>query len=135
MTRDAAVRARRQARAPIDPNAVSIAERAAIPRRQLIDAARLLAAACHLSRVRIVRALAETPLAASDLARLTGGTASGTSQHLRVLRDAGVVSAERSGNIVRYRLSRGSGAQVVEGIARAFDVLSRHDRGEDDPRS
>ena len=46
----------------------------------------------------IIRALAETPLAARDLARVVNRTAPATSQHIRVLRDAGAIESTRSGN-------------------------------------
>lgn len=117
--------------APIDAHAVGIAQKHGIAARHEREARRLLAAACHVTRVRIVRALAETPLAASDLARITGRTASGTSQHIRVLRDLGVVIAERRGNIIRYRLSNAHTAEILETIARAFDLLSKRENGRD----
>lgn len=117
--------------APIDPQAVSVAQRHSLAARHEREARRLLAAACHLTRVRIVRALVETPLAASDLARITGRTASGTSQHIKVLRDLGVVTAERRGNVVRYRLSKEHTAEILEAIARAFDLLGKRENGRD----
>lgn len=115
----------------IDPHAVTIAQKHGIAARHEREARRLLAAACHLTRVRIVRALVETPLAASDLARIIGRTASGTSQHIRVLRDLGVVTAERRGNVVRYRLSKEHTAEILETIARAFDLLGKRENGRD----
>ena len=91
------------------------------------EAAKLLAGACHIARLRILRALLDTPLAASDLARITGRTASGTSQHLRVLREVGAVVAERRGNVIRYRLSEGRAAEILATVARAFDPLGRRE--------
>jgi len=88
------------------------------------DHERLLNAACNITRVRIVRALAETPLAASDLARVVGRTPAATSQHIRVLRDVNAIEPTRSGNIVRYRLTRELSAQILVTFARSFDAVS-----------
>ena len=87
------------------------------------EAEALLLAVTSLTRLKIIRALAEGPLAASDLARVTGRTPSGASQHLRVLREAGAVTAERRGNIVMYRLSTERAGVMLEAVARAFDAF------------
>lgn len=87
------------------------------------DHERLLNAACNITRMRIVRALAETPLAASDLARVVGRTPAATSQHIRVLRDVNAIEPARSGNIVRYRLTRDPSAQILVTFARSFDAI------------
>ena len=109
--------------APIDADAVSIAERSILPARLERDARAILESAANLTRVRIVRALAETPLPATDLARVVGRTPAATSQHLRVLRDIGAVTPRRSGNVVRYQLTDEGSAKILEVIARAFDAL------------
>ena len=84
----------------------------------------LLNAACNITRMRIIRALAETPLAASDLARVVGRTPAATSQHLRVLRDVNAIEPSRSGNIVRYRLTQDVSARILATFARSFDAAS-----------
>jgi DNA-binding transcriptional ArsR family regulator len=75
----------------------------------------------------MVRALMETPLAASDLARVVDRSAAATSQHIRVLRELGAVTAARSGNVIRYRMSREPSAVILEAIARAFDIIAKRD--------
>ena len=85
----------------------------------------LIESISNVTRIKIIRALAETPLAAGDLARVVDRTAPATSQHIRVLRDAGVIESTRSGNVVRYHLTNSTSAQILEVIARAFDVLAR----------
>ena len=85
----------------------------------------LLDSISNVTRIKIIRALAETPLAAGDLARVVNRTAPATSQLIRVLRDAGAIESTRSGNVVRYRLTKTTSAQILEAIARAFDVLAR----------
>jgi DNA-binding transcriptional ArsR family regulator len=111
--------------APIDAHAVEVAEQKLITARQERDARELIESISNVTRIRIIRALAETPLAAGDLARVVNRTAPATSQHIRVLRDAGAIESTRSGNVVRYRLTKTTGAQILEVIARAFDDLAR----------
>jgi DNA-binding transcriptional ArsR family regulator len=59
---------------------------------------------CDPTRTQIVRALSSGPLSAGDLARVLRRSKSATSQHLRVLRDGGVVSPRRRGRSVIYSL-------------------------------
>ncbi len=60
---------------------------------------------CEPTRTQIVRALSPGPLSVGELASSLGRSKSATSQHLRVLRDAGVVSARRRGRVVTYSLT------------------------------
>jgi DNA-binding transcriptional ArsR family regulator len=84
---------------------------------------RLLDVLCDPTRLKIVRALRDNKLAASDLARVLGRSRSATSQHLRVLREADVVRPARNGNVVRYTLASDLNAEILEDIGRAFDKL------------
>jgi DNA-binding transcriptional ArsR family regulator len=111
--------------APIDAHAVEIAQQKLITARQEREARELIESISNVTRIKIIRALAETPLAAGDLARVVNRTAPATSQHIRVLRDAGAIESTRSGNVVRYRLTKNPSAQILEVIARAFDALAR----------
>ena len=104
---------------------MAVAQPKLIASRQEREARALIESICNLTRVRIIRALAETPLAAGDLARVVNRTAPATSQHIRVLRDAGAIESTRSGNVVRYRLTKNTSAQILEVIAKAFDALAR----------
>jgi DNA-binding transcriptional ArsR family regulator len=56
-------------------------------------------------RLDILHALADGPLEVGRLATRIGASQPNVSQHLAVLRGAGVVDAERDGREVRYRLS------------------------------
>ena len=109
--------------APIDAHASGIAESGILPARYDKDAAALIDCASSLTRLKIVRALVETSLPATDLARVVGRTPAATSQHIKVLRDIGAVTPLRSGNIVRYRLAAEPSARVLEAMARALDLL------------
>src|SRR5256886_14417241 len=108
---------------PIAPVAVAAAERQTLTGPNERRMRRLLDVLCDPTRLKIVRALRDNQLAASDLARVLGRSRSATSQHLRVLREADVVQPARDGNVVRYPLSADLHAQIIEDIARAFDRL------------
>ena len=56
-------------------------------------------------RLEILHALARGPIEVGRLAEAIGASQPNVSQHLAVLRTAGVVEAERSGREVRYRLA------------------------------
>jgi DNA-binding transcriptional ArsR family regulator len=108
---------------PIDPRAVMTAERQMLTPRNEKRMSALLDALCDPARVKIVRALRETTLAASDLAHVIGRNRSVTSQHLRVLRERGAIVAKRTGNVVRYTLSDDMSGSIVEAAVSAFDQL------------
>ncbi len=57
------------------------------------------------ARVRIVQLLKNRALCVGALSARLGLTQGAVSQHLRVLRDAGVVIAEKRGYYVHYRLN------------------------------
>jgi DNA-binding transcriptional ArsR family regulator len=61
---------------------------------------------CEPTRTQIVRALNAGPLTVGDLAAILQRSMSATSQHLRVLREGGVVSARRRGRAVIYSLAQ-----------------------------
>jgi DNA-binding transcriptional ArsR family regulator len=56
------------------------------------------------TRLAIVECLVERPLAVVDLARALPVTRPAVSQHLRILKDAGLVIDERAGNRRIYRV-------------------------------
>ena len=108
---------------PIDPNAVATAERQTLSPLSERRMRRLLDVLCDGTRLKIVRALRDNQLAASDLARVLGRSRSATSQHLRVLREAEVVQPSRNGNVVRYKLASDINAEILKDVGRAFDRL------------
>lgn len=108
---------------PIDPVAVMTAEQQMLTPRNERRMRALLDALCDPTRIKIVRALRDTTLAASDLAHVIGRNRSATSQHLRVLREIGAINAKRTGNIVRYSLSDDMSGSIVEEAASVFDQL------------
>jgi len=58
------------------------------------------------TRVRMIRLLGSRPLCVNALAGQLGITPAAVSQHLRVLRDAGIVSGVKKGFFVHYRLNK-----------------------------
>jgi DNA-binding transcriptional ArsR family regulator len=92
---------------------------------KLLDAEALavLAAArqglCDLTRAQIVQALRVGPLAVSDLTRIIGRTRTVISQHLRILRNAGLVEARRQGRWLYYRLASARAVSVVQAALEA----------------
>lgn len=71
------------------------------------------------SRARILRLLKGRPLCVHALACRLGITPGAVSQHLRILRDAGLVTGERRGYFVHYRLNE----RALEGWRKALDRL------------
>jgi DNA-binding transcriptional ArsR family regulator len=78
---------------------------------------------CDPNRIKIVQALRNTTLAASDLAHVSGRNRAATSQHPRVLRELGAVTAQRGDNVVRHTLSNDMPGTIVEEAVSAFDRL------------
>jgi DNA-binding transcriptional ArsR family regulator len=73
-------------------------------------------------RIEILHALATGPIEVGRLAKSLGASQPNVSQHLAVLRGAGIVEAERDGREVRYRLADPD-VMVACGLMRA--VLER----------
>src|SRR5512135_719229 len=76
---------------------------------------RVFAALASLPRRQILAFLGQTALATSDLAARFGMSAPAVSRHLSVLQQAGLVSAERQGQRVLYRLRRDA---LLDALAR-----------------
>lgn len=70
-----------------------------------IDPARVFRALGHQSRLQIAQALAGHEHCVADLRELIGCSWSTVSQHLSVLRNAGVVESTKRGNQVVYSLA------------------------------
>lgn len=84
--------------------------------------AELFRSLAHSTRIQVLEVLStSTDHAApvADLLAATGAEASQLSQHLAVLKRAGVVTSTRTGNAVVYRLSQPRVAELLV-VARAF---------------
>ena len=89
----------------------------------VLAAARL--AVCHITRAQIVRALSGGPLAVNDLTVIIGRQRTVTSQHLRVLREAGLVEARREGRWLYYGLTATPSVYVAQTALEAAAQASR----------
>uniref|UniRef100_A0AAU2JIQ9 Metalloregulator ArsR/SmtB family transcription factor n=1 Tax=Streptomyces sp. NBC_00049 TaxID=2903617 RepID=A0AAU2JIQ9_9ACTN len=72
-------------------------------------------------RLRIVTLLAEETLCTTHLVEETGARQTNLSNHLKVLREAGVVDTEPCGRFTYYRLR----PEVIEQLAGRFTDLAR----------
>lgn len=68
------------------------------------DLAALFGALADATRAKIVHTLLTQELCTCDLAAVVGITESGASQHLRILRQLGLVKSRRAGKVVYYSL-------------------------------
>ena len=75
------------------------------------------------TRVRMIRLLKQRSLCVNAIARSLELTPAAISQHLRVLRDAGIVTAHKQGYFVHYRINEKALARWRE----AADGLLRLD--------
>lgn len=69
------------------------------------EMARLCSVLSAGARVRILQLLKKRMLCVGALAHRLGISSAAVSQHLRILRDAGLVEREKRGNFVHYRLN------------------------------
>src|SRR5215831_17267659 len=76
---------------------------------------RVFAALASVPRRQIIAFLGQTALSTADLAVRFGMSAPAVSRHLSVLAHAGLVSAERQGQRVLYRLNRDA---LLDSLAR-----------------
>jgi DNA-binding transcriptional ArsR family regulator len=79
---------------------------------------------CEPTRTQIVRALSAGPLPVTDLATILERSKSATSQHLRVLRDAGIVTPHRRGRTVIYSLAPAPMVEATVGVLDRAATLS-----------
>jgi DNA-binding transcriptional ArsR family regulator len=81
----------------------------------------VFAALASLPRRQILAFLGQTALATSDLAARFGMSAPAVSRHLSVLQRAGLVTAERQGQRVLYRLNRDALLDALAQFASELD--------------
>lgn len=89
------------------------------------ELARLLKVLSVETRVRIVQLLKGRSLCVNALAVRLGVTQGAVSQHLRVMRDAGLVIDEKRGYFVHYRLNEDTLAAWREEIDKLLNLSGR----------
>jgi DNA-binding transcriptional ArsR family regulator len=107
-------------RALRDPSQVARARRRIAPLSAGGTIARMQKVLCDPARLRIVQALTVGPLCVDDLAATVDRAPAATSQHLRVLRDVGLVEGIRHGTTVQYRLPASPAVEEVAAILRSL---------------
>ena len=83
-------------------------------------------------RLRVLRLLAAEPLNVTELTGIVGIAQSGVSRHLGLLRDAGLVSEERSGGYTWFRLNPAV-RESENGHANLWPLLQSHFEQAGDP--
>jgi len=73
------------------------------------------------TRIKILQLLRDQRLCVNAVASRLGITAAAVSQHLRIMRDAGLVASDKEGYYVHYRLDE---ATIAEWRSLADDLLS-----------
>jgi DNA-binding transcriptional ArsR family regulator len=77
------------------------------------------------SRVRIVQLLSQRSLCVGAISNLLGISAGAVSQHLRVLKDAGLVRAERRGYFIHYTVAPDAAELCMAAIESIFGSKKR----------
>ncbi len=85
--------------------------------------ARIGKAACHGHRLELLEYLAQGERTVEALAKLTGLSVANTSQHLRVMRHSGLVSARKDGLYVYYSLA---GDEIVRLLSSMRRLAESH---------
>lgn len=85
-------------------------------------AARVFRVLSVKTRVRMIELLKHRSLCVNALARALGISPAAVSQHLRILRDANIVTADKQGYFVHYRLNEKTMSEWNETARSLLDV-------------
>jgi DNA-binding transcriptional ArsR family regulator len=98
-------------------------------------------ALAHPVRREVLALLRDGPMSAGDLAARFDVSKPTMSGHFSVLKDAGLILAEREGTTIRYRLNASVAAEAVGALMEMLDVevgadgkIARAARGKKKPR-
>ena len=80
-----------------------------------------LKALCEINRFRILKLIQQRGYCVAALAHASGMSESSVSQHLKILREAGLVTGEKRGFYTHYSLNREAMAAVIA----EFDALTQ----------
>ena len=93
------------------------------------DPSRVFRALSVERRIRMVQILTGRTLCVGALSNLLGISAGAVSQHLRILKDAGLVEADRRGYFVHYRVAPGARRRIrriMDKIFAATKAAAKH---------
>lgn len=79
------------------------------------------------TRIKLLRELAERPLCVGMLAMRLGITQSAVSQHLTVLRNAGLVQSDKRGSYVHYSLTNDARERCLAALDEVLPVAHRRE--------
>ena len=99
-----------------------------LERENVEELARLFGALGSDTRIRILQELGEKPLCVGALAMRLEMTQSAISQHLTVLRHAGLVESDKRGSFVHYSLTE----DAAERCRKALDIIVQDRSSEED---
>jgi ArsR family transcriptional regulator, lead/cadmium/zinc/bismuth-responsive transcriptional repressor len=104
-----------------EPRKVSRAQRRAARVESQDGMDRAQEVLCEPARLRIIAALEVGELIVGDLAAAIGRKVPATSQHLRRLRELGLVEGQRRGTAVYYRLRAGPATEQLQAVLAALE--------------
>lgn len=93
-------------------------------------AARRMRALGHPARLRILARLSESGCCASQATACLGLSQPNTSQHLRALREAGLIAGRRRGTRICYRIADRSVAELLPVILKGVKRNGTSERGQ-----
>lgn len=86
----------------------------------MAEAAECLRTLAHPHRLRMIEALLHTPTAVGELAELCGISPHATSEHLRLMKDRGLLRSTRDGRRVIYEIAEPGLAGILACIRSRF---------------
>ena len=89
-------------------------------RRTNTEPHRIFRALSVETRLRIVEILSQRAVCVGALSKILGVSAGAVSQHLRILKDAGLVEADRRGYFIHYRVTRQARKRVQDALRTLF---------------
>jgi len=98
-------------------------------KRDQLDVTRVLRALAVAKRQEILQLLAERALCVGALSRFLGISAGAVSQHLRILKDAGLVVPDRRGYFIHYSLAPDAEERCRAVMESLFRMKPRSKRG------
>ena len=87
---------------------------------------RVLRALADDTRLQVLRLIADRPRSTQELAPLVGLSEAALSKHLRLLAEAGVLQAQRTGYYVLYHLEPEQITVVMESIQTYLETSASH---------
>jgi ArsR family transcriptional regulator, lead/cadmium/zinc/bismuth-responsive transcriptional repressor len=98
------------------PTAIAKAQQAMPSSETLAKASAMLKAVADPTRLRILAALRPGPLCVCDIAAVLEMSLSAISHQLRLLREQKLLTGERNGKEIYYRLDDGHVVALIEGV-------------------